>query len=461
VIDAPGTARELDRKLTSLTDELGRWRAAAGEKQPLARHHTQLEAVTGTLDAAASELKAELVGADQGLWILERAGAIDRRILDLHRLWGFFRDKFALRYLPWLRDALIAADDMAWACYSPAQERIPETRKREPPLVFFSGGSSPFLMPRGSPYVVEPLPDGGMREPEFEEAVRVIPMPLIGMPWFQVEHLPDAPLIGHEVGHAVELDLQLREPVAEVIEAAVPAEHAPAWKAWADEVFADVFGVLCCGPGFVRALAAALAGHPRIVEGEDAGPEDWGEYPTRTLRVLLAAATLELLKVNSSGPIAADWRRAYPEHQLAAYESDVGDVAEAVLKGPYPPLGKDARLDTLMPFSSEDEGHALRAAERLAGGLAPDVGGIRHAVAGARLAYDERRQEYIGNGGSAALLQWIAGVPFDGVRAAGGADTPDEGVRATRDQTAGQALSDLISRAAERDDRQEATGVPA
>ncbi len=54
----------------------------------------------------------------------------------------------------------------------------------------------------------------------------------------------------------------------------------------------------------------------------------------------------------------------------------------------------------------------------------------------------------------------IASIPWDGVRAAGGADTPAASVRSDRDRLAGRALSQLIDRAAGRDDNLEAADVP-
>ena len=209
VINLARTRAELPAKLTGLDSELDAWLAATTEQGVLRRHHTQIQAVAGSLKQASAELAVPFTDPDPGLWILDRARAVDRRIMDLHRLWSFFRAKFALRYVPWLETPLVTADDLAWDCYSPVQKFIAPDQRREPPLVYFTGGTSPFLMPRGTPYVVEPLPDGSMREPEFTAAVQLMPVALIGLPWFQVDHLPDAPLIAHEVGHAVEQDLGL------------------------------------------------------------------------------------------------------------------------------------------------------------------------------------------------------------------------------------------------------------
>ena len=461
VIDAARTAAELRGKLNGLESELDEWQAAtSAEGGSLRRHHTQIQAVADTLREASADLAAQLADDDQGLWILDRAGHLDRQIMDLHRLWGFFRAKFALRYVPWLEAPLMAADDLAWACYSPVQPFIAQERRREPPLVYFTGGTSPFLLPRGTPYLVEPLPDGTMREPEFDEAVRLVPVALIGLPWFQVDHLPDAPLIGHEAGHAVEQDLGLDARVQTLIESAVPAERRSAWAAWSAEVFADIYGTLCCGSGFAHALMALLADHPREVAGEVRGEGNWGSYPTRTLRVLLAAAVLAKLKVESADESVAEaWLRTYSARPLREYEADAAPVVAAVLDGPYEALG-DKGLTAIVRYTNDDEQIVSRLARRLLSGLGIDAGGVRHIAAAVRLAYDRDRGRYARRDAAKISRDKIASIPWDGVRAAGGADTPSESVRSNRDRLAGRALSELIGRAAGRDDNQEAADVP-
>jgi hypothetical protein len=462
-VDAARTAAELRAKLTGLTAELGDWRNAAGREQPLRRHHTQIEAVAGTLGQAAADLTGKLNGADQGTWILDRAGAIDSQIMDLHRLWGFFRGKFALRYVPWLEAPLVALDDLAWACYQPAQDFVAPDRRREPPLLYFTGGTSPFLVPRGSPYVVEPLPDGSLREPQFAEAVRLVPVALIGVPWFQADHLPDAPLLGHEVGHAVEQDLGLGPDVRALIESAVPPARRAAWVAWSGETFADVYGTLCCGSGFARALMALLAGHPREVAQEARGPADWGSYPTRTLRVLLTAEVLTKLGVQPAGPpIAGIWRGTYTDRPLGEYEDDAGAVAAALLDGPYEALN-GAALTAVMPYTDDDEAIASKLATRLLAGATMNAGGVRHIMAAARLAYDRDRNRFASSNAAALARAEIADIPSDGVRASDeAAMSPDElrAERGQRDQAAGNALADLFGAAAGQTRDQEAADVP-
>ncbi|HEX6519036.1 MAG TPA: hypothetical protein VF070_03360 [Streptosporangiaceae bacterium] len=446
LLDPTRTAAELQARLAGLDSELDAWLAATTKEGLLRRHHTQIQAVTGTLKQVSADLAGQFDRTNPGLWMLDRIRSVDRRIMDLHRLWGFFRAKFALRYVPWLEAPLVTADDLAWDCYSPVQKFIAADQRREPPLVYFTGGTSPFLLPRGTPYVVEPLPDGSMREPEFTEAVRLVPVALIGLPWFQVDHLPDAPLIAHEVGHAVEQDLGLADRVRTLIEEAVPPERRSAWSAWSAEVFADIYGTLCCGSGFARALMALLAVHPRQVKGEVRTAAAWGSYPTRTLRVLLTAAVLTKLGVQPSDqPVADTWLATYPDRPLQDFEPDVGLIAAAVLDGPYAALGNSG-LTAIIGYSDTDEQTVSRLADRLLNRFALDQGGVRHIVAAARLAYDRERDGYALQDAAQIVRAKIASLPWEGVRAAGGSGTPPEPVRSQRDQLAARALSQLIDR---------------
>ncbi|MGO9902612.1 MAG: hypothetical protein ACLP0J_23660 [Solirubrobacteraceae bacterium] len=454
VLDSARTAAELRKRIATLARELKQWRGATVDAGPLIRHQTQVLAVTRTLEHAANELGQDLPGPEGGDWIFERARSLDRKILDLYRLWGFFRDKLALRFVPWLQDAMDAADDLAWACYEPAQKHIPHDRRREPPLVYFTGGTRPTLMPRGAQYVVEPLPDGGMRPPAFAEAVRVVPVAMIGLPWYQLTHLPDAPLIVHEVGHAVDHDLALGPRVSQLIASAVPDRRNAAWQEWAAEVFADVYGVLGCGAGFAAALAGLLAGARRDVEGDVRAEGNWGAYPPRTVRVLLVEEVLRQLELPKVG-LGPAWRQTYPRRHCTEFEDDVPSVVAALLEGPYDAL-KGRGLTTVLSFSPTDGARAQFLAERLRNGNGPDRGGIREVLAAARLAYDRDPDRYTSDDPTPTILEWIQGLEIRGPREARGSAedeaSPDEEARARRDKEAGRALWEQLVAADESDE---------
>jgi hypothetical protein len=85
---------------------------------------------------------------------------------------------------------------------------------KTPPLVFLSGEFSPFLHARQSPFDVEEVADA----PDslgFLQIISALPVPVIGLPWYQLTHLADAVLVAHEIGHDVERDLAMTGTIGE------------------------------------------------------------------------------------------------------------------------------------------------------------------------------------------------------------------------------------------------------
>src|SRR5262249_32691594 len=186
--------------------------------------------------------------------------------------------------------------------------------------------------------------------------------------------------------------------------------------------------------------------------GEVRGEGDWGSYPTRTLRVLLSAAVLARLGVGPADEsVAAGWLRTYSARPLREYESDAGPVASAVLDGPYGMLD-GAGLTTIVRYTNDDEQTISRLAGWLLAGVEIGAADVRHISAAVRLAYDRDRDKYELSDAATIARDKIASIPWDGVRAAGGADTLPEAVRSDRDRRAGRALSELMGRAAGRDE---------
>src|SRR6266542_856457 len=126
--DLPATAppcaqrkrAELRAKLSGIDDEFRRWYEASVADAPLEKHHTQIRAVTRALAVALAGLRARVGGPGDDAGILAGWTGVERELLGLHEVWGFFRDKFALRYVDTFRPYLTLADEFAWACYQPA-----------------------------------------------------------------------------------------------------------------------------------------------------------------------------------------------------------------------------------------------------------------------------------------------------------------------------------------------------
>jgi hypothetical protein len=445
VVVPPGLAErkhaELEAKLASLDHEFDAWTALSEEGEELEKFHTRVRAIRNCLDAFVSPLEERL--AQDAARALDIGVQFERAILELYRVWEFFRSKLALRYVPRLKPYLIAADEFAWKCFEPAQRHI-GSAGREPPLLFLNGASSPFTMPRRTAYRAEEVPGEIMSSEELAELLESLPIPVIGVPWFALEHLPDALVIAHEVGHDVQRDLGLDDALDELIAAAVPdADRRPAWLAWRDELFADLFGTVMAGPAFVGTLIDFIAAAPRLVATEQ--PDPGSSYPTRALRVQLVVRALVKRGFQAEADAyLAGWTSTYAGRGATVYDRDVPAVVEAIIGGPYDALG-GAPLDTLDSFTREMQDLAASSARDALRRLRPRASDARVLLAAARLAYEEDRGGYRDVGVAERLVTRICKEQDVGVRGLG-AGAPPADDRDARDARAGRSLAAAIAR---------------
>lgn len=384
-------------KLGHLRNELARWRGLTEEDGlPLARHWSQVEAVTAGLDTALSEIEAELGrahGAD--VEVVAASMSLGSQLLDVHRAWEYFRSKLGQRFVAELAPYLIATDELAWECYRPAQEAAAPTQvPREPPLTFLSVGASPFMLTRGES-IATALSDGGIRNERVKALVDALPVPVIGLPWDHLRHLPDAAVVAHEVGHVVEDDFGLSAGTAAHVSAAVAdADRACAWRAWSSEVFADVYATLALGPAYADALADFVAGDRRSVVRARPTPNAWGAYPTPTLRVLVALAACRAMKHGvAADEVERDWRAIFPQHRLVSWEPDATAVAKRVVQATYATLS-DRQLCHVIGFDPETRAAAANdAIQLLAGGQVVGTD-VRQLVATARETFRRAPDAY-------------------------------------------------------------------
>jgi hypothetical protein len=347
VVTAPREQRkraELLAKLRSVTAELDLWLADSGAGRRVEKHHSQVRRVVAQLRPLADRVEQSIEGGD----VSSRWLALEEEVLDLHRVWGFFREKLALRRLDELAGYLVLADELSWACYEPAQRaavaagavRLEEVR--EPPLVYLSAAASPFSVARGESYAHD-VDANGLTTRTARALVARLPVPVIGVPWFQLQHLPDALVIGHEVGHVVLAEMVGLDAVAELVRAAVGAdvpagEEARRWDDWAEEAFADVYGALCGGGAYVTVLTDFLS-----LEGVDRAPAN-PSYPPATSRLRLAEEALhEAARRRTPTPGDAATGAASDELDPAPERA----VARALVAGPYACFG-GKRLDEVI-----------------------------------------------------------------------------------------------------------------
>lgn len=365
---------ELDHKLAGLERELAYFRAEAADGGRLEKHHTQVEAMADTLTVPVADVRAWLGrpdGAD--------AEPAEAMIIALHELWDLVRGSLVLRYVRHFEPFLVAADELAARCYAPAIDRGAPC---EPPLVCLGGELSPLARPR----------DG---------ARRGLPVPLIGLPWFQLEHLPDLPLVAHEVGHVVEADLSLGPALDAAVAAALESGAARArWATWREEAFADVFATLTLGPAFTSTLAHYLSTR---------APAAGAAHPPRAVRLRLSHATLALAG-----------------HAAPAVDPEIAAVAAALTEA----------AGTVDPFTPAAHARAGRTAQDALDRITIRGTDVRELVAAARIAFDTAPAGFHRAEAGPRLLHAIQAGRRIGTRAA-----PHARVSAGHAQAAGAWLS--------------------
>lgn len=418
---------ELGDQIGALRAEFATWRGRAAPNGKFQKHHTQVERITRQLESfldaiwPSGEEDGEAARAAQTFAGL---GEIQRRLLLAHRIWAYFRGKLALRDVEWLRDGLQVADELAWECYRPAREKaeasgtIAAGTMKEPPLVFFTSEASPFVQARATHFVPEGVTTDDFRR--FDAALLLLPIPVLGIPWFQMDHLPGAVVIGHEVGHAVDRDYGVSESLSAAYDALeMPAARLEGWKAWRSEVFADVYSVLCTGPASVRALMAYLAAEPETIRRERLPHPrtGWGAYPSKHLRIQLNLATLrEIGLAEAAAGLEADWLATYPDHLMKAYEEDIAKVVNLLLHTPLAVFG-DAPLTAVITFTTGDLSTSKRIAGRIKrGSVLGKNEPLRCLFAAATLAYYDAPEKYRENAERTGLLARLIEAIPGGVR---------------------------------------------
>lgn len=382
---------ELCRKLQWLDDEFGRWLTASRVGGAFQKHHTQIRAVTGRLTGYRDEI-ANILKDDAGL---STAREMSRMLLAVYRIWEFFRAKFAQRFETVFVPHLSIADEFAWLCYKPIYEKAFGAASNrqfcEPPLVFLNGGSSPFILTRDASFQAEAVPRELIHDSKLKEAMSKLPFPVIGVPWHQIVQLPEALVIGHEVGHSIEADLDLEAPLDQLIDEGLKKTGGEArvdfWKAWRSELFADVCGCLAGGPAFSFALSDFLLADRTEVLGQRPARDS---YPPDNLRVRINVCILQLMGFGAEGEsLLKVWGELYPLSEgQEVFVKDALEISLRFMDSPIPKLS-DQSIRSILTFSKDQHRMAVEQAMfAREGRLLKDYKDIRLTLAAARIAYD-------------------------------------------------------------------------
>jgi hypothetical protein len=446
---------ELQLKLESITTDFDDWRARTKEGAPLEKHHSQVKRMTTQLSRLHASTSASLKDADFD--VLEVARAIELDVLALHRIWDFFRVKLSQRSIERLRPFLVASDELAWACYAPvcdavvASNHVKRAAVKEPPLVFLNGGSTPFVQTRQVAYEVEDTMQDGLDGEAFRKLVERLPIPVVGVPWHQLTHLPEILVVAHEIGHVVEFDFAFGEILAlQLTKAPVPADRRTAWESWRSEAFADVFGAVATGPAFVGALVDFLAEPKDVIREEARDETDWGEYPTSALRVRLAIEAIRQAgHIDEAKTRLAEWEANFgSKHAMQAYGADVEHIVRAFAGTKFPELGDRSFID-VVAFDTTMHESALAAATAAVAPSALGTRDSRELMAAARLAFEQKPASFHatpnGSKGTAAyLLAYLEKERKKGVRSSPLAPEESEEIRTASDEAAGETLLLLL-----------------
>lgn len=391
---------ELKEKLAGIGSEFDGWLADSATGKPLRKHRTQLERLTAQLRGMTGDIatRIEDVSIDDDK-VMATCRQLQTQMLEVHRVWDYYRSKFSLRYVGWFSGYLATADEFAWSCYEPAQAAAAQDVDELPrggPLIFLSGDFSPFTYARETPNDVAGVP-GVLTGEEFNALVAALPIPLIGVPWYQVAHLPDAVLIAHEVGHDVDRDFALGDTIrahAEPVLGALDPKMTFAWSNWLKEVWADLYGVLAAGPAFVSAMRDLLVTNPQEVIADARAPMGFDSHPPASLRMHAMTYALAKSGFEGDGDAYLDgWNRAFAANGGAAMADVAKEIVDALLAGGFPQFD-DAQIGKVVRFSGEQQETAQVVRGEALADIQPQTADVRCLVAGARLAFDHDPELY-------------------------------------------------------------------
>lgn len=242
---------ELTQLLASVQGETTAWlgpRIGGPAGQCYERHFSQLRALERWFAALHEGLSQRLVAAGDG----EARSRVKRAALGLLGVWAPLRARLEQRERADLA-VWRCADAVSDSCYAPTlaalrrvcgEARVPV---RPYPLPFLSPVVAPYMLPAG--YLPREFTQAlGAGAQAFAQRW---PLPMVHLPiackwdpWWIV-------MLGHEVGHQVELDLGIGEALAAAL---TSAGGGPRWAGWSHEIFADAYAVLTLGRAATRAL---------------------------------------------------------------------------------------------------------------------------------------------------------------------------------------------------------------
>jgi hypothetical protein len=390
---------ELERRTKELPAEVAEWRAVTENDLDSNLHWSQL----ATIDELIKAYRAAYVAKLGNLPPETDKSAYEAALYDVltaiasaQRAWDFFRRKFDQRKSERYRTRLRAADIIAIDCYdaaigaAKAKGWIAAGEVREPPLTYLSPEISPMTWARGT------RPNDGRSE-ELEG--KILPIPVVEVPYDQMANVWELLSISHEVGHEIDADLNLLAAIKTNLSKAfegttIAPERRRRWLGWTSEIFADLLALQLSGPAFGYMLRNVLilpfAAVTNIVLGD--------VHPNHYLRILLCAtyirgmdaghtdATFQAALDGHASDLENTWIGLYGNPAaLSDYIADIPIVISGVMDSPIPSMS-GATLRSLVEYTAADEAKIKDGATELRNRNPKIEIAPRHAISIVRIA---------------------------------------------------------------------------
>jgi hypothetical protein len=386
-----------------------KWLEYADKKGRFTKNSSQLEALEIFMSHLLKRLHQacnELENVSQAMpekseTLLQQSWHIIPIITKAHYIWDFFRTKLAQRFVPIFADTLLVSDLITHDCYREVMdkaEKVSANSKlglRDYPLTYLLSGYSPITWPRNRQ----------LKQIDY----RILPIPIVGIPWDHIENPWEFLSLHHEVSHDIDVDLnELSQKLGLHLYQAlnskkVPDTRAGVWKRWSNEIFADFMGILLAGPPFVSFLASFMTLPP----ANTCDFSDSSAHPTPYLRVLLNA---ELIQRGTFGHesnvyidrLKAEWIELYGQFSgnLTEFTRDFAIVIDTFFHTQFDNLldskGSKHTINELVTFCETDFNYQLKARDCFLNQneIEFDIP-IRHLVGAAYMASEQHLQQQI------------------------------------------------------------------
>lgn len=343
-------------------------------------HQVKISAIAARKNPQSDQLHRLLHYKDRG----------SKWVKLVEKIWDFYWEIFSQRQSRF-GSLLLGADRIALDCYQVIYTHLGIVKSIPTPgsFSYMETGFSPAAFRRGIPLT--------------KLGKQINPFPLIQLPYHRLVNPWTLGAILHEVAHALQTDLNLRQAVPRAIarrlhQAGMSPLVIKTWCRWNSEMWADACGLLLGGPVAVESLMDIAARSPKITLLFRTDKP----HPTPFLRIYI---NIELLCRMGFTPIAQQycrmWKMLYPDpgagniprEILKTFHRAKRLVVDTVCFTPYRELGDRTLAQVTGEFQPRHQQMIIEAGRRLATGKDPGIIPERFLIGASRWALNKRLAE--------------------------------------------------------------------